>query len=235
MSRTRTWTLATAVVAILVLVAGWFLLIAPTRANAADIQAQTVDQEAANIQLASKIEQLKVQAQDIPAMEAEIAKFRQLIPAQPALPSYIRSLTDISKAASVTLVSVEPQTPATVTEPEVVTSAPTGPVDSTTGEATTDTSGSAPVAGTTGPSVQYVQAQVTIQGGYFNTEQFLAKLEKLKRAFLVTGFDISADSSPEAASGDVVTNLQVRIFYAPATDSTASGATSSAGSTTATN
>ena len=216
MTRSRIWTLGTAVVVVLVLAAGWFLLIAPTRADAADIKAQTATQEAANAQLVSSIEQLKVMAQDLPAQEAKLAKINQKIPTQPNLPSFIKELSAIAGDSKVVLVSMEPSAPA-------VLNAAAAPAPATT------TDGSAPAStttlGATGTSVSYIQASVSISGGYFNTEQFLTKLEGLKRAFLVTGFEIVASDDPDAKAGDVETKLQVRVFYtsdsaAPATATT---------------
>ena len=58
--------------------------------------------------------------------------------------------------------------------------------------------------------------QVTIAGGYFNTEQFLTKLEGLKRAFLVTGFDIALRRPTDAKAGDVETDAPgPRLLLAP--------------------
>ncbi len=223
MTRSRIWTLGTVGVVIAVLVGGWFLLVSPTRAKAADIEQQTASQESANAQLASRIEQLKVQAQDLPAQEAKIAEFRQKIPAGPQLPSFIRQLSGIAKESNVVLVSMEPSTPAALT-------VQTGGATTTT----TDDSGTVTLSGsTTATPLQYVAAKVTVRGGYFNTEQFFAKLEKLERAFLVTGFDITGGSDAAAgavATGDVTTNVQVRVFFAG--DLTAVPASGTAGSST---
>lgn len=198
MTRSRIWTLGTIGVVVAVLVGGWFLLVSPTRANAADIEQQAVSQGQANAQLASTIEQLKVQSQDLPAQEAKIAQFRQRIPASPQLPAFIRELSSIAKESNVVLVSMEPSAPAPLT------------VQATA----TDASGSVTLSGTTTTSaVQFVAAKVTVSGGYFNTEQFFNKLEKLQRSFLVTGFDISNDTATDAQAGDVVTNVQVRVFF----------------------
>ncbi len=225
MTRSRVWTLGTAVAVVLILLAGWFLLVSPTKAKASDVEEQAASQAQANAQLASKIEQLKVQAADLPAQEAKLAKFRQKIPAQPALPSFIRSLSDISKKSHVALISLEPQTPQALSVPVAATAATTEDGAATdSGTVTLDT---APPS-----QVQFVQTQVTIQGGYFNTEQFLTKLEGLKRSFLVTGFDINAmtdatGTDSAVSPGDVETHLQVRVFFAPPPELPSSTATAS--------
>ncbi len=40
MTKSRTWTVGTAVLVVLILLAGWFLLVTPKRSHAADLQAQ---------------------------------------------------------------------------------------------------------------------------------------------------------------------------------------------------
>ena len=59
MNSTRTWTLGTAVVAVLLLVAGWFLLVSPQRSAAADLRDQVTAQQAANDAIALKTKQLQ--------------------------------------------------------------------------------------------------------------------------------------------------------------------------------
>lgn len=209
--------MGTAAAVAVIMAAGWFLLVAPTRADAADVRVETEGQQAANAQLASKIETYKVQAQDLPAQEAKLAEYRQQIPAQPALPSYIRQLSSIAEESNVVLVAMEPQTPAPLADPAAANAPATADPAAEAGAApeTLDTD---PTIG-----VQFIQTQVTVRGGYFNTEQFLTKLEGLKRAYLVTGFDILPYDGEDAGTGDVETHLQVRIFYsAPLADSTSS-------------
>ena len=48
MNRMRTWSLGAAGVAVLVLVAGWFLLVSPTKSKVSDLNSQTAAQQASN-------------------------------------------------------------------------------------------------------------------------------------------------------------------------------------------
>jgi hypothetical protein len=50
MTKTRTWAAATAGICVLLILAAWFLLISPKRAEAADLRDQTVAQDQANQQ-----------------------------------------------------------------------------------------------------------------------------------------------------------------------------------------
>ena len=62
--------------------------------------------------------------------------------------------------------------------------------------------------------VQYVQAQVTITGGYFNTEQFLDQAREVQAFLPVTGFDI-APTRTRSQRWRRDDNFQIRVFYAP--------------------
>ena len=55
MTETRKWTLAAVAAGLVLVLAGWFLLIAPKRAEVADIKAQTASQEQTNQQLETDI------------------------------------------------------------------------------------------------------------------------------------------------------------------------------------
>ena len=57
MTRTRKWVSGTAVLVLLVLVAGWFLLVSPKKADAANLQASVLSQQSSNDGLRAKIAQ----------------------------------------------------------------------------------------------------------------------------------------------------------------------------------
>jgi hypothetical protein len=68
-----------------------------------------------------------------------------------------------------------------------------------------------------------VPLTLNVTGSYFELEQFINKLEGLKRSFLVTGFTLtpaeaSVDDSAVAdgpAPGDLTVVLQGRVFLSP--------------------
>ena len=105
------WYVGAAVVAALILVAGWLLLVSPTKSNAEEISTQADWVVAQNVMTQGKIDQLKEQSKDLPAQEQQIAAIRSRIPATPALPTLIRALSDQAKASGVTLESLTPSTP----------------------------------------------------------------------------------------------------------------------------
>ena len=86
-----------------------------------------------------------------------------------------------------------------------------------------------------------------ITGNYFEIEQFLNELEGVNRAFLVTGYTLTAgedsasgtggapatSASPAGADGDLTLDLTGRVFLSPEL-STASAATSNSAAAPAT-
>ena len=89
------------------------------------------------------------------------------------------------------------------------------------------------------PSLFQVPLTLNVSGSYFELEQFINKLEGLKRSLLVTGFTLAP--APEAAEGaaagpapgDLSLVLQGRVFLSPpgaldATTSTPTPAVSTA-------
>jgi type IV pilus assembly protein PilO len=107
----RTWYIAAAVVAVLLLVAGWFLAVAPAKSTAAELNEQAAQVQSQNDSTRAEIAQLQAQSKDLPAQEQRIAEIRQRIPASPALPSLVRELDSRADTAGVVLVSVTPGPP----------------------------------------------------------------------------------------------------------------------------
>jgi Tfp pilus assembly protein PilO len=82
-----------------------------------------------------------------------------------------------------------------------------------------------------------VPVVLRLGGSYAEMEQFLNKLEELKRVFLVTGFTLAA-SAKDGAAGELDLNLNGRVFMAksgaaPATTPTATAGTATTTGTTA--
>ncbi len=213
MSSTQKWSALAVLTVATILIGSWFLLVAPKRSEAADLTARTTKQEQANARLVQKLEVLKAQSADLPAQKANLAKVRMQIPENPALPTLIRNLTVAAKEAGVSLDSLAPAVPSAL----VAAGAPV----------TT----AAPTAG----GLYQVPLNVKAAGSYFELEQFVNRLEKLQRAFLVTGFSLSApegSSDPTASStseGGLELTLAGRVFVA--TPETAAPAAAAAGAT----
>lgn len=222
MSQTRKWSALAVLAVAVVFVASWFLLVAPKRGAAADLRQQTSDQQAANSALVQKLAVLKAQAADLPKRKAELALVRQQIPDNPALPSLVRDLTAAGRAAGVTVLSLAPATPT----PVVLTAAQ--PVAATGAAAA--------------PALYQVPFTLKVTGSYFETEQFVNRLEKLRRAFLVTGFSLKAldattstgTTGPPVNPGDLQLDLSGRVFLAPPVAATAAAPVAGTGTAAST-
>jgi len=215
MTETRKWSLVAGVLVVAIFAAGWFLLIAPKRSDAAALRADTVTQDEANARLEQQIEVLQAQQADLPAQRARLAVLQKQIPNNPALPTLIRNLTSAGRKVGVTLASLAPAPPVALVSTQPVT-----PVATTTTTETTSTSESNEEATTAAPvvvappapSLFQVPLTVDVRGSYFELEQFVNRLEGLKRSFLVSGFSIEPDTDEE---GDLKLTLQGRVFLSP--------------------
>jgi Tfp pilus assembly protein PilO len=223
MTMTRKWLLLTAVLIVAVFVASWFLLIAPKHDKVATLKAEALTQQSANDRLVQQLSELKAQSLDLPKQKAALAVFTKQVPNNPALPSMIRDLTAAAKKTGATIVTIAPQDPVAlaVAAPVAPVAAPpaTDSDASATGtdSAGTDTAPAPVVAAPPAPSLYQVPLKLKITGSYFELEQFINKLEGLRRSFLVSGFTLAAnDSATAGASADAVgLDLDGRVFLAP--------------------
>ena len=210
MDKLKQWVALTVVGCMAVLAAGWFLLISPKKAEAADLVAQTATQEATNDGLRTQLEVLKAQAKDLPKKQAELARVQAKIPDNPALPTLIRALTSAASASGVELVSVTPGAPVAVAA--AVTATPPTPVPAAEGAAAAaaPADGAAPAApaaaGAAGTPTAVAPAGtlaaiplgINVVGGYFEVAQFLSEIEQLPRALRVTALTVAPGLSPVA-------------------------------------
>ena len=193
MTETRKWTVGAAVVAVAILVAGWFLLISPKRAEVSDLEAQTAAQEATNSQTQTQLAVLKQQNKDLPEKQAELAALRTKIPLTSALPTYIPEMEDIGNKAGVDFVAMTPA-PAV----NLGASAETAEQSLTPG------------------SLAAVNVEMIVTGGYFEITRFVNELEGAQRYTLVAGFTLSDDVADTGAKeGDLTATISARVFLAP--------------------
>jgi Tfp pilus assembly protein PilO len=240
MTQTRKWFLLAVLLVAVIFVAGWFLGISPQRSKASGLKSENETAMAANATLTQKLQLLKAQAQEVPAQRARLAQIRRNIPDNPALPELIRDLTAAARRSGAGVAKLEPQVPvamvdpaaaAAVAAPAATTDSSTATTDSTdSSTATTDsadgaattTTPAAPAAPAPPQAVLFqVPLTVTVTGDYFELEQFVNKLEGLKRSFLVTGFTIEAndladaqDAAALAAAPQKIT-ITGRVFMSP--------------------
>ena len=212
MDKLKQWVAFTVVGVVVVLAAGWFLLVSPKRGEAADISLQATEKQTSNQALQTQLALLKSQAKGLPAQQAKLSVVAAKIPDNPALPALIRALDAAAATADVELVSLSPSAPA----PVAAAGAPAAPV----------------AAAPAGAGLQQITLAVNVVGGYFQVEQFLDRVENLTRAFKVNGFTlapganplkvtVTGTSGPAARTGKTLTaTINGQVFLVPATVAT---------------
>ena len=190
MDKLKQWIALTVVAVIVIALGGWFFLIAPKRSEAADVRAQTAQQQSANAMLATQIQLLKAQAKALPQQQAKLAAVAAKVPDNPAVPALIRALSAAADDAGVELLSMVPTKPAPVAAPPVVAPlvAATGTAGSTSRRSTT--------GGGSAGTLQVIGVSLSVVGGYFQVEQFLDRIESLSRAMKVTSLTVAPGANP---------------------------------------
>lgn len=206
MTRTRKWVSGTAVLVLIVLVAGWFLLISPKKSQAASLQTQALGQQATNDGLRAKVAQLKAEAALTPQQEAKLALFRQRVPETPAEPALVRRMSAIAKQANVQFEAFTVVNPTGVNVPN----APAAERDTV---------------------LQQMTVTLTVEGSYYAAERFLNLVEGLQRVTIVSGVninsvgDIAKNGAPDPTIHKYV--ITARVFLAtngaPVASSTTTG------------
>lgn len=219
-TRNSRWTAATGLVCVLILVAAWFLLVGPRRADASDLRDQRAQAAQANDALQLQIAQLKAQFADLPARQAELAAIRTQLPSKAELPTLIRDLDEMAKKAGVRLTGITPQ--------------PAVAVDAAGG-------GGAAAGSST---LFAVPTTIVATGDYFAAAQFLRQVQtEMQRAFLVTNLTVERSSDQASANGAVDLTLAGQIYVlldspaaaqsaAAAVQGAAQGATGTTGAAT---
>jgi Tfp pilus assembly protein PilO len=165
--------------------------------EAADLRTQAAGQVTANAQLETQLTVLKAQAKDLPKQQAKLAAVAAKIPDNPALPAMIRALTTAAKSAGVELVTVTPGQPTPVAVAAAV--APVAPAASTAGATTKGPAAGRvlPVAsGASAGQLASIPLTLSVAGGYFQVEQFVAALENLPRSMRLSNVTLAPGANP---------------------------------------
>jgi len=203
MDKLKQWVTLTVLASIMILAAGWFLLVSPKKGEATELNTQAASQVSANAVLTTQLQVLQARAKDLPKKQADLARVAAKIPENPSLPTLIRALTAASTTAGVELVSVTPGPPAVVAA--AVVAAPVVAAEPAEGAEPADPAAApatpaAPVA-PAGGELAAIPITVNVVGGYFEVERLLSELENLPRALRVVNLTIAPGASPTDADG----------------------------------
>lgn len=202
MDAKRQWMAITAAVCVVIVAAGYFLLVSPQDKKAASLRSQVSAEQSTQQQLRAQIAMLTAEGQNLSHEQALLAKAQGYLPLTPGLPSLIRQLTTATDNAGV----------------DLVTLSPSAPVAASSGTS----------AGAT-PSLYQIPLTLSLAGGYFEVENFLSNLENLPRALMVTGVNISPQggstqatspagstatqtAAPQVGKGELTVAITGRVF-----------------------
>lgn len=234
-SSPRTWIAGTVVLSLVLVAAGWFLLIAPKRAEAAELREETVAAQDRNAQLEVRIAELKEQFAQLPQRKAELAAVRTAMPQEAELATLTRDLQRLAGEAGVTLMTITPTDASSLVAPGAAAPAPAAtPAPAAEGATTTEGTdaaatdaaatdpAAAAAAGTTAAPAGLSQVPVVVGviGPFDKATLFLQKVqEELDRDYLVDTLNVVAeepaeakDGKPTIVNGDVTMTLTGRVF-----------------------
>ncbi|MEO8329957.1 MAG: hypothetical protein ABI586_08135 [Candidatus Nanopelagicales bacterium] len=172
MTTSRKWSLGTALVVVLILVATWFLLVSPKRGDAAALATETESQLNTNADLALKAALLEQENKKLPKYQAELAAYRERVPQSNSMPGYIRQLTAAAKQSGVFINSITPSKAL----PLSLDGAPPAALP--------------PEGVLPGGVLAGIDVSLVVYGGFYELQQFSNKLENLQRYTLVTSLSI---------------------------------------------
>ena len=199
MTATRRWAIGTAIACVVILAAGWFLLVKPQNAKVTTLHEDAATQLSQNALLQTQIRALQAEQSQLPQQQKLLEKFATSIPDSAAEPSIIRQLTSTAKGAGVDISTITPGSAVQV---------------SAAAAAATQSLG-APTA--TGGPLYSLPLSLTVSGSYANVESFFAGLERLPRAFLVNTFSLSrAATTTDGGANMLAATIATSVFFSPA-------------------
>ena len=211
MDKLKQYVIFTVLGCLVVLAAGWFVLVSPKRSDAADLRNTAAQVASQNSQLQTQLTILKAQAKALPKQQANLAAVAAKIPDNPALPALVRSLTAAATSAGIELVSVTP-------------GVPTLPAAAAPAAAPLPASAAAAASAASAGQLSQIPLSLSVVGGYFEVEQFISNLEGLQRSMRVTGLSLSPGTNPmkPAAAGStqsddgksLTTTITAQVFMA---------------------
>lgn len=207
-SKARTWVVGTVLVAVLMAIAGWFLLISPTLESASEIRDQVEQTDQQNDLLKLQTAKLKADYENLPALQAELAAAQQQIPSTEAIQTFLREVDSLATAHAVQVVSVTPSSAvayASAATASTQTDSSSGSTATATesADASTTSSSSTTTTSTAPSGLLQVPVSVAVKGSWSDTTAFLAELQATGPRLL------SVDSvQTTAASGEDSSGLQ---------------------------
>jgi len=199
LDRNRLLLIVAAVTGVAVLVLGFLLGVQPQLAAGAEARSQQESVDAQNDALRAATAALRAESERLPELRAELATAEASVPGEAAMPTLLRQIDEMATGANVTVSgfttadAVAYEIPASAAAPvdEAGTSAEgTDPSTEAAAGATDGTAQGAPPAVTdplvTAATFSTIAVTVDVEGSYVQALEFVDRLQKGPRLFLVT-------------------------------------------------
>jgi hypothetical protein len=211
----RAWLCGGAVAAVLIAAVSWFMVISPERSSTASLGTQTADAQLQNALTQTKVAKLRLQADSIGKLQAQLASAFEALPKASGLPAFTRQLSAQGAAThvAVTSITIGAITAVGADGIAVVPGATTAtPVPGATTSPGTSTPASAAI------SVFAIPVTVVSSCSLMHELAFLKAIQTLgPRRTLVTStqFGPSADALSAPLDKATTVTAQLTVFSAP--------------------
>ncbi|MBC7463041.1 MAG: hypothetical protein H7227_02135 [Actinobacteria bacterium] len=185
MTRNRAWLWGSALVSVVIFALGWMVGIQPqlTKISTANQSRESV--VAQNVKDEVQLAQLKVDYQNITAMQADLVRLRTSVPTQAEISSFVTELNSLANIHEVTVKSI------TVNDARAYTPN-TGGTDPESSDVVTDPK-------ITSSNFIVVPVQFSVAGNYSKVLQFVRSVQTGERLFLISSFGSTGSTKTEAA------------------------------------
>lgn len=175
-------TLVVILVAIVMLVAYFFLIFNPQTGKINDAREEADAAEAQVQQLELELAHLRQLQKDEPKLREQAAVLDAAMPNDPQLANFILQVQDSANAAGIEWLSVSPSPPAAANPPQ--------------------------------PGVLEVTIAMNVEGGYFQVQDFVVRLETLSRALKIGTVSLGVADTVGAGSPLLSAALNMKMFVA---------------------
>lgn len=173
----------------LVLVVLWFvLLFRPSQSEIAELREQQEATEREISSLEARLTRLQELREQEPQLRAEFARMEDALPADPRLPDFILQVHEAANLAGIDFLSISPSLPADFNPPE----------------------GAPPAE----EELSGISVSISAEGSYFALEDFIIRIERLRRAVRINSFSLSPVGEPEVpgTSPDLSVTFSTQMF-----------------------
>lgn len=208
----RLWMAGGGVAAVMISALAWFMVVSPELSNASSLDEQTLAAQTQNITLQSKIHRLQADNANMDALVSSLRQARTALPVDSSLAEFTRQLSGYASQHGVGISGI------TAGEPMALTTPAGAGTAAAAGAAAVPPPG-ASTASATGRTYA-LPLTVVVKGAAANDLNFLAALQGPgKRAALVTGAQLTGDTTKRGAAMQLTVQLQ--LFVTPQASSPA--------------